>query len=142
MGRKDAISDIRQILIRRRDALRRALAGDLSLLGGTLVEQSSADMVDGAMDSVQHDISSRLVEVETRELACIEESLERMKTGAFGICEDCGINISLARLNALPYATRCIRCQVKAEREIPMLAAEPDAEHFEGLLFDEIDLTE
>jgi DnaK suppressor protein len=116
MSRKDAILNMRQILLKRRDALRKALAGDLSLLK-ELSSQTSGDVVDFALDSVQDEISSQLAEVESRELARIEYALERMREGQFGVCEGCGTNIPMARLNALPYATLCIKCQREAERE-------------------------
>jgi DnaK suppressor protein len=116
MSRKDAILNMHQILIKRRDALRKALAGDLSLLK-ELRAQSSGDVVDAALDSVQDEISSQLAEVESRELARIEYALERMREGQFGICEGCGAGIPMARLNALPYATYCIVCQREAERQ-------------------------
>jgi DnaK suppressor protein len=116
MSRKDAIVNMHQILIKRRDALRKALAGDLSLLK-ELRSQTSGDVVDAALDSVQDEISSQLAEVESRELARIEYALERMRDGHYGVCEGCGENIPLARLNALPYATFCITCQREAERQ-------------------------
>jgi DnaK suppressor protein len=116
MSRKDAILSMRQILIKRRDALRKALAGDLSQLN-ELRAQSSGDVVDGALDSIQDEIASHLAEVESRELARIEYALERMREGQFGICEEYGIMIPMPRLNALPYATNCIDCQRQAERQ-------------------------
>ena len=116
MSRKDAILSMRQVLVKRRDALRKALAGDLSLLK-ELRAQTSGDMVDAALDSVQDEISSQLAEVESRELTRIEYALERMRTGQFGICEGCNTGIPMARLNALPYATLCIKCQRESERE-------------------------
>jgi len=116
MTRKEAILNMHQVLVKRRDALRKALAGDLSLLK-ELRAQSSGDVVDAALDSVQDEISSQLAEVESRELARIENALQRMREGQYGICEMCGTNIPLARLNALPYATLCIKCQRESERE-------------------------
>jgi DnaK suppressor protein len=115
MARKDAILSMRQILIKRRDALRTALAGDLSLLK-ELRAQTAGDVVDAALDSAQDEISSQLAEVESRELASIENALERMRQGHFGVCEGCSTTIPMARLNALPYATLCIECQREAER--------------------------
>lgn len=115
MARKDAILRMRQVLITRRDALRKALAGDLSLLKD-LSSQSSGDVVDAALDSAQDEISSQLAEVESRELASIEKALERMREGQYGVCEGCDTKIPVARLNALPYATLCIECQREAER--------------------------
>lgn len=115
MARKDAISQLREILIRRRDALRKALAGDLSLLK-ELRQQTSGDMVDAALDAAHDEISSQLAEVESRELGNIENALERMRDGSYGACEMCEEAIPMARLQALPYATLCINCQREAEK--------------------------
>jgi len=115
MSRKDSLVNLRQILLKRRDALRSALAGDLSLLK-ELRSQSSSDVVDAALDSAQDEISSQLAEVESRELANIENALERIREGKYGSCEGCAVKIPLARLNALPYATLCIECQREAEK--------------------------
>jgi DnaK suppressor protein len=112
MARKDSILKMRDLLIKRRDALRRALAGDLSLLKSL---ETSGDVVDVALDAVQDEISSKLAEVESRELANIEVALERMRGGKYGLCEICNGKIPLARLNALPYATSCIECQRASE---------------------------
>lgn len=114
MARKDSISKMRELLVKRRDALRRALDGDLSLLR-QLREQSGSDVVDAALDAAQDEISSQLAEVESRELGSIDKALLRMKQGVYGSCEVCTDKIPLLRLNALPYATMCIECQQAAE---------------------------
>ena len=115
MARKEAMNNLKQILIRRRDALRKALAGDLSSLK-ELRQQTSGDVMDAAMDTAQDEISSQLAEVESRELTNIETALERMRSGEYGHCDGCGEGIPLARLQALPYATMCIGCQREAEK--------------------------
>ena len=115
MARKDALVNLRVILVKRRDALRTALAGVLSLLK-ELRSESPGDVIDAAYDSAQDEISSQLAEVESRELANIENALERMKIGKYGQCEVCNGRIPMARLNALPYATMCIDCQRELER--------------------------
>ena len=114
MARKDSIQKMKDVLVTRRDALRKALAGDLSLLTH-LREQSGSDVVDAALDAAQDEISSQLAEVESRELANIERALESIRQGTYGLCEVCAAKIPLARLNALPYATMCIECQRAAE---------------------------
>ena len=116
MTRKDAIESLKQVLIKRRDALRKALAGDLSLLK-ELREQSAGDVVDFALDSAQDEISSQLAEVESRELGNIDVALERMREGRYGKCVGCNSSIPLARLQALPYATCCIDCQRELEKQ-------------------------
>jgi DnaK suppressor protein len=123
MARKDAAAKMREILIRRRDALRKALAGDLSGLN-KLARQNGGDVVDAALDSVQDEITSQLAEVESRELASIEAALERMRNGTYGKCEACGSAIPLARLQALPYAVLCIHCQQEAEENGGILPTE------------------
>ena len=114
MTRKESIIKMRDLLVTRRDALRKALAGDLSLLK-QLREQTGSDVVDAALDAAQDEVCSQLAEVESRELANIERALARIRTGSYGECELCGNKIPLARLNALPYATSCIECQRAAE---------------------------
>ncbi|MBW3597786.1 MAG: TraR/DksA family transcriptional regulator [Planctomycetes bacterium] len=118
MARKEAIAKMRDVLVKRRDALRKALAGDLSGLN-KLREQSSGDVVDAALDSAQDELSSQLAEVESRELAHIDNALERMRDGKYGKCDACGASIPLARLQALPYAVLCINCQQEVEKHGP-----------------------
>ena len=114
--RNEAISHLRKVLVRRRDALRSALAGDLSLLK-ELRGQSRGDVADFALDAAQDEISSQLAEVESRELTNIEGALERIRDGSYGNCETCNEAIPLARLQALPYATLCIQCQRESEKD-------------------------
>ncbi len=106
---------MKDVLMKRRQALRKALTGDMSLLS-ELSEQASGDVVDWAIDSAQDELSSQLAEVESRELAQVEQALERMRQGNYGLCEDCEQPIPALRLQALPYATCCIECQRKAEQ--------------------------
>ena len=114
MARKDSILKLHALLVNRRDALRKALAGDLSLLK-TLPEQTGGDVVDAALDAAQDEISSKMAEVESRELVQIEGAIERIRQGAYGQCDICSGKIPLARLNALPYALTCIECQRATE---------------------------
>ncbi len=45
----------------------------------------------------------------------IHEALDRIKTGDFGICQECGDDISVARLNAQPTAILCVDCKREVE---------------------------
>lgn len=116
MARKDAISSMRELLLTRREALRKALDGDLSLLR-ELNNSTSGDSADWALDAAQDELTSQLAEVEARELTSIENALQRMREGEYGSCEACNCEIPMARLQALPYATMCIQCQREAERQ-------------------------
>lgn len=114
MSRKDALAKLRDVLLLRREALRRALDGDISML--QTLSQEGGDVMDAAMDTAQDEISSQLVEVESRELTQIEDALTRFRDGIYGDCEGCDKPIPLARLQAVPYATGCIDCARKQER--------------------------
>ncbi len=119
MHRKQTIEKLRQVLLKRRQALRKALAGELS----ELVELNRAargDEVDMALDSAYDEMNAQLAELESRELAQIEKALERIEDGTYGICEVTGKPIPLARLQALPYTT----VRVEAQRELERMEAE------------------
>ena len=55
-------------------------------------------------------------EHETAELAAIDAALERIALGQYGECQDCGVTIPEARLNAYPMASRCVSCQTGFEK--------------------------
>lgn len=114
MARKEALDSLHQILTTRREAIRMALTGDLSLLN-ELASQATGDVVDWALDSAQDELSSQLAEVEARELGMIDTALKRMASGEYGMCEACENPIPMARLQALPYATMCVQCQRESE---------------------------
>ncbi len=116
MSRKESLQNLRTTLVRRRDALRKALAGDLSLLS-ELHQQKTGDALDAAADTVQDELTSQLVEVESKELVEIEDAIAKFQHGSYGACEDCGKPIPLNRLRAIPYASECIECRRKAESD-------------------------
>ena len=115
MAKKDALLRLHARLVARRDALRKALAGDMDAYR-EYAANVVGDTVDAAVDTANGEISSQLVEIESRELGQIEHALERIVQGVYGRCEFCGDKIAEARLNALPYTNSCIDCQRENER--------------------------
>jgi len=116
MARKDALLRLHARLVARRDALRKALTGDLDSYREIAAQDVVGDNVDAAVDNANDEISSQLVEIESRELGQIEHALQRIVQGHYGRCEYCGGKIAEARLNALPYTNSCIDCQRENER--------------------------
>ncbi len=114
MTRKQTLADLRDILVRRHEALVQALAGDNSLLK-ELNHEQGGDVVDVASDSTVGELNSQLAEVGSHELRAIDNALLRMQQQTYGKCEACSCNIPLARLQVLPFATFCIRCKRLAE---------------------------
>lgn len=115
MTRKESLLKLKETLLRRREAIRRALKGDLSLLQ-ELHQERTGDALDAAADTVQDELNSQLIEVEARELKAIDEAIARMDQGTYGKCDGCAKSIPITRLRAIPYATDCIECRRKAER--------------------------
>jgi DnaK suppressor protein len=115
MSRNDSIQKLREQLVRRRDALHRALEGDLSLLR-ELHQEKTGDILDAAADSIQDELNSQLIEAESRELNAISDAIERFDSGFYGNCDGCAKPIPITRLRAIPYATDCIDCRRKAEQ--------------------------
>ncbi len=116
MARKDALLRLHSRLVARRDALRKALNGDLESFREFAALNVVGDNVDAAVDTANDEICSQLVEIESRELEQIEHALKRIVEGVYGRCEFCGGKIAEARLNALPYTNSCIDCQRENER--------------------------
>ena len=121
--RKDFVGRMRTTLAKRRDALQRLLAiGEQEL---RTLPAAVGDIVDAAMDAEYLEVESELAMVESRELANIENALQRIATRQYGTCELCKRVISHARLNALPYANQCIQCQrareAKPQSRLPEL---------------------
>lgn len=50
-------------------------------------------------------------------LGQVNAALARLDAGKYGICENCGEEINARRLEALPYATLCVDCQARMERQ-------------------------
>src|SRR5687768_235539 len=67
---------------------------------------------DGDWSTLLHDHTLRmgLAENEAAMAQRIEEALRRMTAGDYGECMDCGTEIELARLGAVPWALRCADC--------------------------------
>jgi DnaK suppressor protein len=127
MTRGDALIRLTARLIARRDALRKVLAEDVSRLREPSEVVGHGDQVDAAVDSANDEICSRLAEIESRELAEIEQTLRRIAERRYGRCTACGGRIPASRLNALPCTTRCIDCQRRDERRNRSEAQSPDA---------------
>jgi DnaK suppressor protein len=59
------------------------------------------------------DLSVQVIAEQT--LRLVEDALVRFNTGTYGLCVDCGSEIDAARLEAIPYAALCLKCQTRRE---------------------------
>ena len=71
------------------------------------------DMADQASGTNEVHIQLKLKQTDAKILQAIEEALERLDSGSYGLCRDCGEDIAPARLNAIPWTRVCIGCKEK-----------------------------
>jgi len=105
---------LRTLLLARRDAILKNIDDERDVLD-EVKGDGVGDVVDIAQDSTEHELSFQLAEFGSRELGQIDLALEKIAEGTYGVCEICGGNISIARIKALPFASKCIKCQQQEE---------------------------
>ncbi len=73
------------------------------------------DPADRASLETNRNFMLRIRDRENKLIKKIKEALDRIDNDTFGICEKCGEDISLKRLEVRPVTTRCIDCKTKEE---------------------------
>ncbi len=71
------------------------------------------DFVDQASDDNEVHVNIRLLQTDAKLLRAIEAAISRIENGNFGRCSSCDEEISVARLNAVPWTSVCISCKEK-----------------------------
>jgi DnaK suppressor protein len=108
-----------------RKLLERSLARLVDEASQTLNGMSSEkalfpDPTDRASLESDRNFLLRIRDRERKLLLKIQEALKRIDEGTFGICQECGQEISESRLKARPVATLCVECKRKQERQEKM----------------------
>jgi len=80
-------------------------------------ESGVQDEGDRASSAHAREFLFSLSETERQQLQLVEEALARIPDGNFGMCRECTEPIEAKRLQAVPWAERCLKCQEQAERE-------------------------
>ena len=75
------------------------------------------DIADRATVESGRNFALLMRERDRQTLAGIREALARIEVGEYGVCEECGEDIALARLKAQPMATLCVHCQSRRENQ-------------------------
>ncbi len=120
MPKKPSYKKIREKLVKMRDQLR----GNVDALKEEALHKNSGGgsstmpihMADLGSDNYEQELNLGLMQNESIRLREIEEAIERIDNGEYGICEGCDGKIKKARLNALPFVRNCIECQRASER--------------------------
>jgi len=76
------------------------------------------DAPERAADLREAQFLERLEEFTARRLAALDRALERAEDGTLTVCTDCGGEIPMARLRAVPGITRCVSCAGSVEESM------------------------
>lgn len=107
----------RELLLR----LRERITGQIDFLATDNITRSEKDnevsyrSEEQGGDNFDRDFALNRVSLDQDILFEIDEALNRLVLGAYGICDGCGRGIEKARLKAVPYSRMCVACQSKNE---------------------------
>ncbi|MGH7906854.1 MAG: TraR/DksA family transcriptional regulator [Candidatus Binataceae bacterium] len=104
------IEALRGVLVRLRDDTFARVRAFREEQGDDVVP-APGDEMDAAKSLADVETHASLIDQAESRLLAIDDALARLKRGTYGICENCGEPIPLARLEAVPFATYCVDCQ-------------------------------
>jgi DnaK suppressor protein len=111
-------AELRRILEERRREMVTEVQGKIR----DVRTEAAGTPVNGVLDAaessdadIQEDIELALIQMKAETLSKIDEALVRLEKGTFGLCTECGEEISERRLRALPFALRCKDCEEARE---------------------------
>ncbi len=82
-------------------------------LSREVVQQDFEGGGDAALQAMTRNQSAAMIGNLRDMLVSIDEALQKIEDGTYGVCEVCGKNIPKKRLDALPEATMCTDCRTK-----------------------------
>ncbi len=112
--REEKLQEIKADLLKQKDIILCEAESAINVLPEQTV---FPDLGDQASAETDRSFMLRLRGREQRLLKKIEEAIERIDGGTFGICEVCGEPIDIKRLRARPVTTMCIACKTEQEED-------------------------
>ncbi len=107
MTRATDVQNIRELLQRRRRDVLETSRGARREVESLHDSEKDPEYEEGAQTELADYTLSSILETQRREVELIDGALRRMDEGVFGFCIDCAEEISVGRLEALPFALRC-----------------------------------
>jgi len=127
-SQKEREKFLRVILLSKRDALLQEMK---ERLGQSVTEEQqrrlevAMDSGDQSLAGFEREMGISLQEMKNKERRMIEEALVSLDEGNYGICAECGTEISEKRLQAMPFARLCVECKANLELMEKIQKAEP-----------------
>ena len=110
------MEDIRKLLLEEKKSIELELRSRNE--ESTEIDREVGDEVDFSVVEQERELNLLLKDREKVHLEAIEEALQRIETGEYGFCEECGDTINSKRLLVMPLAQYCINCQQNQERSV------------------------
>jgi len=115
----ERLRELKNALLKRRaaivkeakDEIAKYVSGENRQLVDTAVDEGDWAVVD-----ISEDINLMRLDAHRKLMLDIDEALRKIQEGTYGICEDCGDEISEKRLGVMPTATLCISCKESREQ--------------------------
>ena len=114
--RKAFLKKARDTLTARKEQILKQLNEEVKEGKETALDEGM-DTYDLASEERTREINLILSDRDREKLQAIEEALERIRAGTYGICDMCEEEIAPERLEALPFTRLCVSCQSDLEKE-------------------------
>jgi len=110
--KKSELAQHKKALLEKKHDLERSI-GTKGIITGESTTDGHGDFADRSAAANEEEISIQLKQTDAKLLRAIEDALQRVEAGTYGICVDCDEEISPARLRAVPWTKVCITCKEK-----------------------------
>jgi DnaK suppressor protein len=119
------MKSIKDMLLRMREDLVREIARR-SKVPTEGVMPDIGDILDSVTEERTRELDMILTDREKKKLNQIDDAIDRIEDGSYGLCDECAVKIPKGRLKVVPFAKYCVECQEKLEREEKYLREEPE----------------
>ena len=116
--------ELRQMLVESREEIVKEIQGKVRKVRRESEEKSHSSYHRSDFDEgsdvefdTQEDVDIALIQMKAKTLEKINLALDRLEEGIYGLCPDCGEEISQLRLRVLPFAIRCKDCEELSEND-------------------------
>ncbi len=116
--RKERQARLKELLQERKRTLWNDLREDLFRSVGEALHtqyEIPQDVGDQGLVDLLEDTGLTVADIRRQELTMMDEAMGKVERGTYGICEECGEEISEERLKIVPFALYCVNCQKRRE---------------------------
>lgn len=132
---------VRKFLTEMRQKLFTEISGKLAS-GPLKTLTETGDSADLAGQEREKELALLFTDREKEKLQGIDEALDKLQEGTYGVCEECSEKIEPGRLKVLPLARFCVNCQSKLEKESVRLRRGEEPAKYQAIYPEEEEETE